>query len=85
MCVLIFFRLLEVRQGCVSKSDAFTECVWDPSIFFPLFQLPEVVSGDVDTTFRLPGCLSHSLEESDLEELLFFRALCENKKETLLC
>lgn len=85
MCFPMFPRLLEVRQGCVSKSDTFTECICDPSICFPLFQLPEIVSNDVATKFRLPGCLSHSLEVSYLEELLSFRALRESKKETLLC
>lgn len=80
MCFPTLSRLLEVRQGCVSKSDTFTECVCDPSIFFPLFQLPEIVSNDVATTFRPPGSLSHSLEESDLEELLSFRAFHESKK-----
>lgn len=52
ICFPTLSRLLEVRQGWVSKSDTFTEGACDPSIFFPL---PDIVSNDVATIFRLPG------------------------------
>lgn len=76
MCFPRFPGSLKQDRFCVSKSNTFTECVCDPSVFFPLFQLPEIVSNDVATKFRLPGSLSHSLEESYLEALLSIRAFC---------
>lgn len=47
---------------------------------FPQLQQPKIVSKDVATKCRQPESLSHSLEESYLEELLFFSALAERKQ-----